>query len=274
MVWHKNCQDRNYQSLAKVALDFRPMNEELSHTDWLPPADNLDFHSHQVDVWRIKLDLLPATVKFLASNLSADEDRRAGRFHFEKDKTNYIIAHGCLRDILSRYLQSEPLNLSFNTNKYGKPTLEDHKLEFNLSHSGDFALIAVTLENKVGVDIEQVRSDIEFENIAERFFSPNEVAELMSLPVEQRIIAFFHCWTRKEAYIKAQGLGLSLPLSSFDVSLNINEPAILRATHPSAHEASRWSLFSLEVDPMYAAALAGQGNELGLRLWDWTKPIQ
>jgi 4'-phosphopantetheinyl transferase len=249
------------------------MKEDCSRTDWLPHPTPLDFQSRQVDVWRITLDLPPATVKFLESTLLEDEAQRAGRFHFEKDKSSYIIAHGCLRDILSRYLRCEPRELSFDIDEYGKPSIKGHKLEFNLSHSGDFALIAVSRERKVGVDVERIRSDLELESMASRFFSPTEVSELAALPPKQRKLAFFNCWTRKEAYIKAQGLGLSLPLDSFDVSLTPNEPAILRATRPDAQEASCWTLFSLEVAHNYAAALAVEGRGLKLRLWDWNTSI-
>ena len=142
-------------------------------------------------------------------------------------------------------------------------------LEFNLSHSGDFALIAVTQAHKVGVDVECIRSDIELESMARRFFSPIEVSELMSLLADQRLVGFFNCWTRKEAYIKAHGLGLSLPLDSFDVSLTPGEPAILRATRPDAEEAARWTIIPLEVAPGYSAAVSFLGKDLDLRLWDW-----
>lgn len=250
------------------------MKNDDSQGTWLSPPDPLNLHPHQVDVWRVNINLPPATVKFLESTLSAQEIQRAERFHFEKDRIRYIVAHGCLRDILSRTLQCEPEQLDFDANPYEKPILKDHTLEFNLSHSGDFTLIAVARGNKVGIDVERIRSDIELENIANRFFSTNEFTELMSLPTEQKTSAFFSCWTRKEAYIKAQGLGLSLPLESFDVSISPNEPAILRATRPDAHEANRWALFSLDVDPEYAAALAVEGPALDLRLWNWNTLIR
>ena len=238
-------------------------------TAWSLPPDQLDLEPLQVDVWRIFLDLPTASVKLLESTLSADESQRAARFHFQKDRNRYIASHGCLRDVLARYLGCELGQLNFSTNEYGKPALDGHNLEFNLSHSGDFALIAVTRERNIGVDVERIRADMEHENIASRFFSPNEVSELRALPPEQMELAFFHCWTRKEAYIKAQGLGLSLPLESFDVSLTPNEPAILRATRPDPQEAVRWRLLSLEVDAYYSAAVAVEGQELEIRFWDW-----
>jgi 4'-phosphopantetheinyl transferase len=205
----------------------------------------------------------------LKATLSEDEKDRAARFHFAADKDRFIAAHGSLREVLSRYLHCAPDQFSFITNTHWKPALHDQKLEFNLSHSGDFALIAIAQECKVGVDVERIRSGISSHVIAQQYFSKREFAELQSLPLEQREAAFFTCWTRKEAYIKAQGLGLSLPLESFDVSLSPEEPAILRATRPDPQEAARWTLFSLNVDPCYQAAAAVKGQGLEFRLWDW-----
>ncbi len=145
---------------------------------WSHPPDNLDLQPDQVDVWRIALDLAPATVKDFESTLSADESQRAARFHFPVDRNRYTVAHRCLRAILACYLNCEPAQLCFSTNDYGKPALEGHDLEFNLSHSGNFALIAVTRGHKVGVDVEHIRANLDLELLAERFFSPGEAAEL------------------------------------------------------------------------------------------------
>ena len=243
----------------------------------LPPAV-LELEPHQVDIWRVCLDLPVDSmtgVAVLESTLSEDESQRAARFHFPTDRDRFIAAHGALRDILSRYLHLDPRQLSFSTNAYSKPSLSEVSaeggLDFNLSHSRDFALIAVTRDRQVGVDIEYIREEIFIEEIARRFFSEREVSELLTLPPEQQEVAFFHCWTRKEAYIKAHGLGLSLPLDSFDVSLAPGELAILRATRPDPHEALRWTLKHLEVQPGYAAAVAVEGEDLEFRFWDWNK---
>jgi 4'-phosphopantetheinyl transferase len=222
-----------------------------------------------VDIWRASVDLPKDSLESLGATLSTDEIERASRFHFQADRDRFTLAHGCLRDVLARYLHCEPGQLSFFANDYGKPALQDQKLEFNLSHSGDFALVAITREHKVGVDVERIRQGISSQVIARQYFSKSEVAELQRLPPEQREAAFFTCWTRKEAYIKAQGLGLSLPLESFDVSLTPNEVAILRATRPDPQEAARWTLLSLEVDPRHASAVAVEGKDLQFRLWDW-----
>ena len=241
----------------------------MQKDNWIPPPDSLDLESHHVDVWRIFLDLSADSVELKESTLSANERERASRFHFPKDSDRFIAAHGSLREILARYLHRKPAQLTFSVDQQGKPALVDSKLEFNLSHSSDFALLAVTRERNIGVDVERIRTDMELENIAIHNFSKIEISELMALPLEQRIAGFFNCWTRKEAYIKAHGLGLSLPLDSFDVSLIPDQPANLRATRPNPQEAVRWTMRSLDVAPNYAGALAVEGLGLVFRLWDW-----
>ncbi len=240
---------------------------------WLIPPLDLDLQSQHVDIWRAHLDLSDNYLELLETTLSDDENQRAARLYFQGDRDRFIAAHGCLRDILARYLHCEPGQLSFSAGSNGRPGLSansfDAGIEFNLTHSGTYALVAVTWERKVGVDLECIRQGLSPENIAERYFSQGEVSELMALPTDQREAAFFKCWTRKEAYMKATGLGLSLPLDSFDVSLNPNEPAILRATRPDPQEVARWSLLSLEVDSGYASAVAVEGQGLEFRLWDW-----
>jgi 4'-phosphopantetheinyl transferase len=246
------------------------MQRDETSSVWSPPPDDLELGPHQVDIWRIFVDLQIDSAKLLESFLSADESERAARFYFPSGRDRYIVAHTSLRHILGHYLCCEPHQLNFSKNEYGKPALiVNEGIEFNLSHSGDYALIAVTHGQKIGIDIERIRENMELERIARRFFSQREVTELMSLPAEERTIAFFTCWTRKEAYIKGQGLGLSLPLDSFDVSLTPNEPAVLRATRPDPNEAGRWTLQSLEVNSGYVAAVAVAGRNLQYRYLGW-----
>ena len=142
-------------------------------------------------------------------------------------------------------------------------------IRFNLSHSHGVALYAVTRGREVGIDLEYIRSDLEVEQIAERFFSRREIATLRALPIDLRTDAFFLCWTRKETYLKARGEGLSLPLDQFDVSLIPGEPAALLSTHRGSHEALRWSLQELTPAPGYVAALGveGHGWDLACRQW-------
>lgn len=243
----------------------------MQKNNWTHPPDSLELRSHQVDIWRVSLDLYPAAAQWADSTLSAEESERAARFHFEKDRQRYILAHACLRDILSRYLHCETGQVNFSTNAYGKPILfPNTDIDFSLSHSGEYVLIAVARGHKVGVDVEHFRMDLEHEKIARRFFSQAEDEEFNTIPPEQKVTAFFNCWTRKEAYIKAHGLGMSLPLDSFDVSLVPDEHAVLRATRPDPDEARKWTLLPLDVHPEYAGTLAVEGMDLEFRYWDWT----
>lgn len=236
---------------------------------WAQPVSDLKLETHHVDIWRIALDLELDSVKRFESTLSADEVERAAKFQFPKDRDRYVIAHGFLRDVLSRYLKDESSHFKFSVNSFGRPSLKGHDLEFNLTHSADFALVAVTTNHKIGVDVERIRSGISAHVIARQYFSKAEVAELEMVPLELRERAFFVGWTRKEAYIKAQGMGLSLGLDSFDVSITPDQPAILRATRPNPEEAIRWTLLSFPVDSRYEAAVAVDGKDLDFRFWDW-----
>jgi len=242
----------------------------MEEHNWSRSVSHFELQPHQVDIWRVSLDSYPASAQRADSTLSADESERAAKFHFKKDRHRFILAHACLRDILSRYLHCDTGQINFSTNAYGKPILlSNTEIEFNLSHSGDYILIAVARGHKVGVDVEHLRMDLEHDKMARRFFSQVEYNEFNAIPHEQKMIAFFNCWTRKEAYIKAHGLGMSLPLDSFDVSCSLNEPAVLRATRPDPNEASKWTLLSLEVHPEHAGALAVEGRDLEFRYWDW-----
>lgn len=258
------------------------MKKTNPYSNWSPAPAVLELSPSRVDVWRVQIDIPDDSRKLLEPILSPDERERAGRFHFPADRDRFIVSHAGLREVLSRYLHCEPLELGFSEGEYGKPALvSGDGIEFNLAHSNDYALIAVARGRRVGIDVERIRSGISSNVISRQYFSKAEVADLESLPLEQRETAFFTCWTRKEAYIKGQGLGLSLPLESFDVSLSPDEPAVLRATRPDPLEAGRWKLLSLEVDPRYAAALAAEvsGQDprvsqdapgLEIRMWDWS----
>jgi 4'-phosphopantetheinyl transferase len=181
------------------------------------------------------------------------------------------VARGSLRTILGAYLRKDPVQLSFTYSRYGKPGLADeddaNAVNFNLSHANELALIAVTRERGIGVDIEFIRPEFATEEIAERFFSKNEVAALRALPREAQSEAFFNCWTRKEAYIKAMGEGMSMPLDQFHVSLEPGSAAALLGNLRDAQEVSRWSLRELAPGAGYVAAVAVEGNDWQLRCW-------
>ncbi|MGD0652454.1 MAG: 4'-phosphopantetheinyl transferase superfamily protein, partial [Verrucomicrobiia bacterium] len=201
---------------------------------WRSPPETLVLGCDEVHVWRATLDQTPSQIQSFLHNLAADEQARAERFYFEKDREHFIAARGVLRAILGGYLNRPPECLSFCYNSHGKPALagesDGDAIRFSVSHSYGVALYAVTRGREVGIDIERIRFDLEVAEIAERFFSRREVAMLRTLPTEVQREAFFRCWTRKEAYIKARGEGLSLPLDQFDVSLAPGEPAAVLGT--------------------------------------------
>jgi 4'-phosphopantetheinyl transferase len=196
--------------------------------------------------------------------LSADEGERASRFHFERDRRRFTASRALLRIVLGAYLHSAPESLRFRYSDQGKPALDGEHLKgglmFNVSHSGGVALFAITRGREIGVDVERVRRSSDLEAIARRFFSACEQMQLAALEPEQRGEAFFRCWTRKEAYIKARGEGLSMPLDQFDVSIGVGDQNALLATRPDPAEAHRWSVRDVPTDPDYAAAVAAAGN--------------
>jgi 4'-phosphopantetheinyl transferase len=166
--------------------------------------------------------------------------------------------------------------LRFSYSYYGKPALTTglghDTLNFNMSHSNEMAIYGVVRNRQIGVDIERIQTDFACEEIAARIFSPQENATLRSLPPRMKHEAFFNCWTRKEAFIKAKGLGLAYPLNQFEVSLIPGEPARLISIEEDLFEATRWSLLELEPDPDYAAALAVEGeDDWQLKCWQWTE---
>lgn len=243
---------------------------------WRYPPAELALANDDVHVWRASLDRAAAQLRHLERTLAPDEWDKAARFYFEKDRERYVVTRGLLRAILGRYLGLEPAQLRFSYGPYGKPRLSGGSgagaLRFNLSHSHGLALFAVSRGREIGIDVERVRPEFAGERIAEQFFSPREVAARRALPPESRVEAFFNCWTRKEAYVKARGQGLSLPLDRFDVSLAPGDAATLLHVDGDARKAARWSLRALMPGPDYVAALAVEGRPRRLECWDWPLP--
>jgi 4'-phosphopantetheinyl transferase len=247
------------------------------HPEWLPAGHPPPLTNDEVHVWRFALDLEEELLLRLRETLSEEEQRRADRFHFEKDRRHFLAGRGGLRHLLGVYLECRPHEVRFAYGNSGKPRLMHENsiadLRFNLTHSHGLALLAVTRGREVGVDVERVRDmERDGELLAERFFSESETASLRSLPARHRLEAFFHCWTRKEAYIKAKGQGLSLPLEQFDVSLQPNEPAALLATRHDPPDARRWSMFHLAPAEGYVGALVVEGHAWRLWCGHWNAP--
>ena len=181
------------------------------------------------------------------------------RFRFETDREDFAFARGMLRTVLGNYLGIPPAEVGFSLSPQGKPALafpQASRIEFNLSHTLNYVLVAVCLDRALGVDVERLRSDIETEDLAENFFSSAEAEELRSLSEEERRRAFFHCWTRKESLLKAWGGGLLLPLDAFDVSVRPQVERIRLVTRPRAEAAQEWRIFDVAVPEEFAAAVS------------------
>lgn len=241
--------------------------------DWPAPAGVPTLAPGEVHAWRAWLDLSPEVLDRLAASLGDDERERAARFRLERHRQRFVAAHGALRAILGLYLSRPAAALGFERGPQGKPRLQEAAgvpdLRFNLAHSRDLALCAVARGAEVGADVEAIRPMPDAERIAARFFSAREQAMLRELPPGRREEAFVLGWTRKEAYLKAQGSGLSQPLSGFSVSLQPGEPARLLDVEGHPGEAARWSLVALSPAPGYAAALAVEGPIRRLVRWSW-----
>lgn len=244
---------------------------------WRPPpagaaaAPALD--EGAVHVWRLPLAPPPDQLAALARPLAADERARAARFHFERDRTAYTATRGALRTLAGAYLGHPPEALELGYGEKGKPYLAapppgGEALRFNVSHSGELGLLAFARGRELGVDVERRRELDDLLSLARSSFSPLEYAMLCGLPAADHTAAFFACWSRKEAFIKATGEGVS-QLADFDVTVRADEPArLLRAPGPPPGHA-RWSILDLPAIPGYAAALVVAGDGVRIDCWDW-----
>jgi 4'-phosphopantetheinyl transferase len=239
------------------------MNES---SKWLEPPESLTLEAGQVHVWRICLEQEDGVLDRFRRTLAPEELDRAGRFRFERLQRHFVVARGFLRHVLARYLPARPDELGFSYNSYGKPSLTgEQNLQFNMSHSHQIGLVAVTRDAALGVDVEHIRSDFANDEIARRFFSRLEVDTFNALPKEDQVAAFFRCWARKEAYIKAIGKGLSQPLDGFDVTLAPADPAALLRAGES--DTLTWSMSDIDVGPDYASSLVVEGVPSQISYW-------
>jgi 4'-phosphopantetheinyl transferase len=254
-----------------IAGDPKPdpkQNPKSSHDgSWSPAPSTLKFPACRVDVWRVHLDeplkaesgadvLSPAV-------LSPDEIARARRFHFEKDRIHFARCRSALRGLLGDYLLIPAAEIHFEYLTSGKPCLgvdqNPRALQFNVSHSANMALIAVGSEHRLGVDIERIRADVDTASLAERFFSRRERDGLAALPDPLRVTSFYACWTRKEAFLKATGDGLSFPLADFSVTTHPDRDPALEDIKGDPEAAKQWSLADLNVAEGYRATVAVEG---------------
>ena len=241
----------------------------------------------EVHVWSASLDVSPAHLAELRRILADDEREKEGRLRFDRDKERYVASEGALRAILGRYVGTHPASLRFVRGPQGKPSLAPPggpDIRFNMSHAQNLALYAVTRGREVGIDVEYVRDEagaaapgatrLDTTQIAEQFFSSYEVGCLRQLPPASRTRAFYHVWTRKEAYLKARGEGLTVPLDAFDVSVYPDEAVALLRVAQRPAEVARWSLWALEPAPGFVGTLVAEApvdapRRLALQYWRW-----
>jgi 4'-phosphopantetheinyl transferase len=240
-------------------------------TVWNAPPDNYSLPEGEVHVWRATVNWPGECIQELTQILSPDERERAARFHFDLDRRRYLVGRGVLRMLVGHSLGIPAVTVRFDYSAFGKPNVAAYgrPLQFNLSHSGELVLVAMTLGRAVGIDVERIRTDMAVDPIAAQFYSATESRTLSALPEHMRCDAFFACWTRKEAYLKASGDGLSLPLDQFEVSFLPGEQPRLLATLHDPTEAARWTLRQLDVGRGYKAAMAVEGSDWTLKCWDW-----
>jgi 4'-phosphopantetheinyl transferase len=235
-----------------------------------PPA----LAAGEVHVWRAPLEPPAHLLQRLEATLAGDERARAARFRMPVHRGRYVAGRGILRVLLGAYLGLRPEELRFAYTPHDKPYLPDQEhtggLRFNLSNAEDLALVAFARGRRLGVDLENLKPMPDALSIATRFFSAPENQAFATVPEAERERAFFTCWTRKEAFVKAVGEGLSMPLDRFDVTLLPHEPARLLATRPDPAEAARWSLHHLDPGPGWIGALMVEGEECQPLCRDWS----
>jgi len=233
-----------------------------------------------VDVWRVPFDIFDDEERFNAVffSMSPDEVERMQRFKVESKQFEYAVTRSTLRIVLGKLMRRPDAALRFTYSPMGKPSLDPslntdwqgHRVEFNVSHTAEMAVIALTCGRPVGIDVESERRDADHLALARRYFAPAEAAELEAIDENARPAAFFRCWTRKEAFVKAHGGGVAGGLDHFEVTLATDQPAAIRATHQDPDEAARWWMADVPVDEPYVASVVAArqpGEALTLRTW-------
>ncbi len=227
----------------------------------------------EVHLWNARLDRMVSSGRNLERTLSSDEKARANRFRFERDRARYMTGRGILRALLGMYLDVEPEAVEFGHERERKPALSGRfgrdPIRFNMSRSGDLALYAFARDRELGVDVERIDPLPEMDRIVEGFFTPREIREYRQIPPGERTDAFFRCWTRKEAFLKATGEGLLRPLDTFSVSIRSDELPRFVENRTQPEAADPWSVLDLPVEEGYRAALVVRGAPFGLRCLQW-----
>lgn len=243
----------------------------MSDARWLSCAAPPGARPGEVHLWRASLRPCPAVLQRLHATLSAAERERAARFRFDEHRERFVAGRGIQRAILGGYAGIPPARVRYRTGGHGKLELDDGRgrIRFNATNCEDRALFAVVPWRRIGIDLEAVRPVPEAESIIESFFSAAERRAFLAVPANARDEAFFACWTRKEAFIKALGGGLSIPLDDFDVTFAPGEPARLLALRGLPGPAEAWTLREVDAGPGWAGALAVEGGDFTVRCFDW-----
>ncbi len=240
--------------------------------EWPSPPLRISLPPGTVDVWAWDYVRSADDLQAQIALLSPDEQIRMNRFVYPVDRTRFAVSHAALRRLLARYAGVAPSSLLFETNEYGKPHLATAgalpALRFNMSHTSSIALLAVASDLSVGVDVEEIRP-MEDE-VAERYFSTRERAELKHLTGEDWLEGFYHAWTRKEAILKAESIGLSGKLDAFDVSLTPGERAAVLEARPAAGFTAPWHLVELRPANGFIGALAASAVPVAIRCYGFT----
>ena len=239
-----------------------------AHQSLCPPEEG------EAHVWVVVVSEVLPLIPFFTQFLSRQEREVAGRFTRPTDCERHVVAHGILRILLGRYLEADPERIEFETNAFGKPGLVSVgnllPLSFNLAHSGDVVVYAVTLRRKIGIDVEKIRPDINAMELALSQFADEEINNLRACTPVERPNAFFRCWTRKEAYVKARGQGLSIPLNKFAVTVSLAEPVQVSRSEDDPGCRENWSMFDLYPYSGYAAAIVVEGKVIRVVSRRWT----
>lgn len=238
-----------------------------STVNWSIPPACLTLMPAALHVWRAALEVSPESLARYSALLSPGELVRADRFVFGRDRQHFIVARATLRLLLGRYLQIPPNSLKFDEGPQGKPSLVERlrpsDLKFNVSHSHGLVVFAFARQRELGIDVEKIRPDFASREIAQRYFSPQEIAELDALPPSVYTEGFFRCWTRKEAYIKARGQGLQIRLESFSVTL-----APQQLPELTASDGLHWAMYSFDPAPEFVAAVVAERSAWTLSFYE------
>ena len=249
------------------------MNPLAETIPWPARSDAAPLPDSEIHVWAATLAVPADKLASLAATLTPDETERAHKFKFERHRNRFIAGRGALRGILGPYLRANPADLRFIFSANGKPALAETfagaGIHFNLAHTEDLALVAVTRVGRIGVDVEGVRPVKDVDDLVARFFSERENEAFQKVSDDQKPAAFFNLWTRKEALLKATGEGITRSLSLVEVSFLPGDPARLLAIDGDAAPAAQWSLRELSPAAGFTGALAIQAQEITVQRWKW-----